>query len=154
MLLGDMVHLGLEKLMVELGSGWKAEVPVEKVFNVDGTEYRVLGRIDLVQYEDSRPLRVVEIKTVRQLQAPTPYEHHVMQLKVYLELLNVDEGYLVYITPERAVEFRIERGGVDVEELVRQTVYDVSKPRFNWECRYCAFRRICPFAKQVEERES
>ena len=94
------------------------------------------------------PDKVVEIKTARQLQDNTPYEHHVLQLKVYMELLNVDEGYLVYVTPDRLVEFRVERGGVSVEELLRQTVYDVARPRFSWECRYCPFRKICPYARE------
>ncbi len=152
--LGDLVHIGLEKTVVEADGSWKAEVPIERVFNIDGRRYRVLGRADLVEYgEDGLPKRIVEIKTARQLQGNAPYEHHVLQLKIYLELLDVDEGYLLYVTPDRVVEFRVERGGVDVEELVRQTVYDLAKPRFSWECRYCPFRKICPYARDhVEER--
>ncbi len=152
MLLGDLVHMGLEKAVTDRGEGWKSEVHVERVYNIDGRSYRVVGRIDLVQYDgEGNPKRVVEIKTARQLQDNMPYEHHVLQVKVYLDLLGVDEGYLVYVTPDRLVEFRIERGGVDVEELVRQTVYDLAKPRFSWECRYCPFRRICPFAREHGE---
>ncbi len=151
-ILGDMVHAGVEKLVVESSPSWRAEVHVERVYEVDGTAYRVLGRVDLVQYDGAKPIRVVEVKTARTLPSKAPYEHHVMQLKVYLELMGVDEGYLVYITPERITEFRVERGGIDVEELVRQTVYDVARPRFNWECRYCSFKRICPYARPEEGR--
>ena len=149
--LGDLVHSGLERLVVERNGNWRAEVPIERFFDIDGKRYRLLGRADLVEYsEEGRPKRVVEIKTARQLQGNTPYEHHVLQLKIYLELLGVDEGLLLYVTPERLVEFRVERGGVDVEELMRQTVYDLARPRFSWECRYCPFKRICPYARNSE----
>ena len=146
MLLGDLVHTGLQRLLTELDPSWRAEVEVSRVYRLNGVSYELRGRADLVRYRDGVPETVVEIKTGRDLQDNAPREHHVLQLKVYLELLGAREGYLLYVTPDRLVEFRFERGGVDVEALVRETVEDRARPRYDWECRYCPYRRICPYA--------
>ncbi len=148
MILGDLVHAGLEKLLEE--HGWRAEVQIEKRISVDGEEYLLKGRADLVRYakeSQNRAEEVIEIKTGRDLPSNTPHEHHVLQLKIYLYLLGAQRGYLVYITPERLVEFPVDPEPIDLEMLVRETVYNEKTPRYEWECKYCPYRRICPFAK-------
>ena len=149
MLLGDLVHSGLASLLTSLGGEggeWRAEVPVEREVIVDGESYLLKGRVDLVYYEGGEPRLVVEVKTGRDLPDNTPREHHVAQLRVYLELLDVDEGYLLYVTPERLVEHQVERIPLDLEALVRETVLDRARPRYDWECRYCPYRRLCPYS--------
>ncbi len=148
MILGDLVHAGLEKLLGE--HGWRPEVQIEKKVIINGEEYLLKGRADLVRYAPGSPSHaeeVIEIKTGRDLPLNEPHEHHVLQLKIYLYLLAAKRGYLVYITPERLVEFEIEPEPIDLETLVRETVYNEKAPRYEWECRYCPYRRICPFAR-------
>ncbi len=148
LLLGDLVHRGLASILSENGGGrWRAEVPVEARVEVDGRVYTLKGRVDLVLYnEQGEPEAVVEVKTGRDLPDNAPREHHLLQLKVYMKLLGVDRGYLLYVTPERVVEHPVEAGDVDVEGLVREAVRDSARPRYQWECRYCPYRRLCPYA--------
>ncbi len=146
LILGELVHTGIQSLLTGTGE-WKAEVEVRSKKDIDDNEYEIVGRVDLVRYEGEKPIEVVEVKTVRQLQDNVPYEHHVMQLKIYLEMLGVESGYLLYITPDRIVEYNIERNNLNLDELIRQTVYNLAKPRYAWECRYCPYKRICPYAR-------
>jgi len=152
LVLGDLVHAGLESILAGGGEGgdarWRSEVEVSRSFRIDGEEYVLKGRADLVLYEDDRPLAVVEIKTARDLPENEPHPHHVGQLRVYMELLGAEEGLLVYITPERLVEFPVERAPVDLERMMRETLEDAARPRYDWECRYCPFRKLCPYALQ------
>ncbi len=147
LVLGDLVHAGLEVLLGESG-GWKPEVELAKEYRVEGETYTVKGRADLVKYgEDGEPEIVAEIKTGRDLPGNQPHSHHVEQLRIYMELLGAEKGVLVYITPERLLEFHLGRGpGFDVEARLAETVRDAARPRFDWECRYCPFRRFCPFS--------
>ncbi len=145
LVLGDLVHAGLEALLSE--EGWEAEVPVEASVEVGDETYVVKGRVDLLKRnEEGRPVAVVEIKTGRDLPDNSPREHHVAQVQVYMSMLGAREGYLVYITPERLVEFPVEPVSIDLESLVEDVVYDRRAPRYEWECRYCPYRRICPYA--------
>jgi len=150
LVLGDLVHAGLEAVLAGGGggSGWRSEVEVSRSFVIDGEEYVLKGRADLVLYEDGKPSVVVEVKTARDLPENEPHPHHVGQLRVYMELLDAREGLLVYITPERLVEFPVERAPLDLERMMRETLGDAARPRYDWECRYCPFRRLCPYALQ------
>lgn len=146
LVLGDLVHAGLGFLLAE--NGWEAEVQIEKSYIIDGKEYVLKGRADLVRRgKNGKPETVVEIKTSRDLPENNPREHHVMQLRIYMQLLGANRGYLLYVTPEKLVEFEIEPAEMDIEGLIRETIYDLQTPRYEWECRYCSFRKICPYAR-------
>ncbi len=148
LLLGDLVHLGLERLLEE--EGWVAEVEVEKRVEVDGRVYTLRGRADAVLFDENGVRHVVEIKTARSIERPL--EHHILQLQIYMELLGAEGGSIVYVTPDKILEFEVPRRSVDVERLVAETVRNEARPRFDWECRYCPFRRFCPYAR-LEERQ-
>ncbi len=145
LVLGSLIHKGLQSLLAS--AGWKAEVPLEKKVKVMGREYRVLGRADLVKYdEEGRAIAVAEIKTAKSLPETLPMEHHALQLQIYMELLGAEAGVIVYITPERLVEVEVERRRIDLKRLVLETISDSVHPRYQWECKYCVFRRLCPYA--------
>jgi len=147
MIMGELVHRGLAATLAGNGA-WRFEVEVEKKFEVDGLQYTVKGRVDLVHYDgDGVPDFIVEVKTAREVHDDTPREHHLLQLRIYMELMNVDRGVLLYITPDRLAEYNISRdSGVNVLELLRETVKDTARPRYEWECRYCPYKKICPYA--------
>ncbi len=147
MLLGDLVHRGLEELLGD--EGWVTEMEVVKRFEVDGRVVELRGRVDAALVTDNGVEHVVEIKTARSIEKPL--EHHVLQLQVYLNMLGAREGSLVYITPERLLEYTFPRTELDLGLLVAETVRNEARPRFEWECRYCPYRRFCPYARLKEQ---
>ncbi len=148
MLLGELVHLGLERLLEQ--EGWVTELEIVKHYEVDGVRYELRGRADAVRIEDGRVVEVVEIKTARSIDKPL--EHHALQLQIYMQLLGAERGYLVYITPDKIVEYSVDPGDVDIERLLAETVRNTAHPRFEWECRYCPYRRYCPYARASQHQ--
>ncbi|HIP66018.1 MAG TPA: CRISPR-associated protein Cas4 [Pyrodictium sp.] len=148
LIVGDLIHAGLAK-MLEDENEWIAEYNVERKFEVDGIEYKVLGRADLVKVDSSgKPVYVVEVKTSKELPQNAPLEHHVIQLQLYMNLLEVDKGSLIYITSDALVEYEFDRQHINIIDLIRETVNDNMHPRYSWECRYCVYRKLCPYAKR------
>ena len=137
LLLGDLVHYALEKMLEE--HGFETEKDFEKEFEIDGEKYVLKGRVDAISEN-----YVVEIKTSK-TDRSIPREHHIAQLQIYLNILDREHGVLIYITPDRIAEFEIERSEIDIEKLVRETVSNTAHPRFSWECRYCTYAKICPY---------
>lgn len=145
-ILGNLVHAGLASLLVE--KGFETEVEISAEIDVDGEKYVLKGRVDALKRDDGL---VVEIKTARSIH-DVPREHHLAQLKIYLEILNYDHGLLVYITPEKIVEFQVKKEGVGLKSLVKTLVEDAAHPKYDWECAYCFFRKLCPFALERSEQ--
>jgi len=139
MVLGDIVHWGLEALFKE--RGFDVEVEVSRAVYVNDKMYIIKGRVDAI---DKSTGTVVEIKTAR-LAVELPKDHHVKQLNIYLELTGYKRGVLVYITPDRVLEYSITKSQVDLEFEVRELLEDKYRPRYPWECTYCAYRKLCPF---------
>ncbi|ABN70290.1 CRISPR-associated exonuclease, Cas4 family [Staphylothermus marinus F1] len=138
-ILGDLVHSGLESILEK--RGFKTEYPVERKYKIKGKEYVLKGRVDA--YNEEKGV-VVEIKTSRSTQN-LPREHHVYQLQVYLNILNANSGILIYITPDRLLEFYIRKEKIDVESLIKMIIEDRVHPKWDWECKYCYFHKICPY---------
>lgn len=141
LILGELLHYGLEEVLRE--EGYNVEVEVERDYTVNGGEYKLKGRVDALGRGG-----VVEIKTGRAGQT-LPHQHHILQLQVYMELLDVNWGILVYVTPDRLVEFKVERESVRIEELISDTIKDSTHPRWEWECRYCPYSKLCPYKLEV-----
>jgi len=133
LLLGELVHIGLEEILKEHG------FECEKDFSKTISGYEVRGRVDAINDKC-----IVEIKTARSDKG-LPHEHHIAQLQIYLNMLERDVGILVYVTPDRIAEYVVNRDNIDVETLLKQTVENIKHPRYEWECRYCIFSKICPY---------
>lgn len=144
-ILGSLIHRGLEDILE--AEGYKREVPVQKEINIDGSKYTIKGRIDALNEEEQI---VVEIKSARSSQG-TPHPHHILQLQIYLEMLGYKKGILVYITPDRMLEYTIEYTPIDLKNYLIETINDLKHPRWHWECKYCIFNRICPY--RVEQTQ-
>lgn len=139
-ILGTIAHLGIGQLLRERGV--EVEVEVAREVILDGTSYLVKGRLDAV---DKSSGIVIEVKTARSA-VNAPLQHHVKQLNIYLNMLNYERGVLVYITPSRIVEFVVTREPVSLESEVRDLVEDKYHPRYEWECKYCQFSKLCPYS--------
>jgi CRISPR-associated exonuclease Cas4 len=134
-ILGSLVHLGLEHL---LSSELNAEIEVKGEKHIG--EYKIIGRIDAKLGKVG-----IEIKTSR-ADIEIPYEHHVLQAKIYNWLFELEKTILVYITPDRITEYVVE-DRIDEEEILKLIV-DKKAPRYDWECRYCSFSILCPSRKK------
>ncbi len=141
LILGSLVHEGIEKILRD--NGFITEYKIEKQVQVNGTTYTLKGRVDAYNPDTKE---VVEIKTARALQGD-PSEHHVYQLNIYLNLLDSPKGYLVYITPDKVVEYAVERTQVNIENEVSSLLKNEKHPRYAWECKYCPFYKLCPYSK-------
>jgi CRISPR-associated exonuclease Cas4 len=136
--LGDIAHIGLERLLSE--KGFNVEVEVSREVEIENVKYLLKGRVDALSVDKGV---VVEVKTSRSA-VGLPKEHHVKQLKIYLELLGAKHGVLVYITPDKLVEYHYDYEPVDVEAEVRALLANSQHPRYPWECNYCTYRKLCP----------
>lgn len=141
---GSLIHIGIEKYLKD--NGFEVEVPVEKKIEVDNREYILKGRIDAYKPDEKI---VVEIKSGRDIQGK-PLEHHILQLQIYLNLLDADTGILFYVTPEGFLEFMVNKEKLNIKSLVKTIVRDEIHPRWSWECRYCIYKRICSYV--ISER--
>ncbi|MGB9826926.1 MAG: CRISPR-associated protein Cas4 [Thermosphaera sp.] len=144
-ILGNLVHAGIGTLLRE--KGFEVEVEVSTEVEVNGEKYSVKGRVDALKKDEGL---VVEVKTARYAQ-DIPREHHLNQLKIYLEILNLVNGTLIYITPDKIYEFQVKRERISLESLVKTLVEDTAHPRYEWECSYCMFRKLCPYAVEKSE---
>ncbi|NPA05101.1 MAG: CRISPR-associated protein Cas4 [Crenarchaeota archaeon] len=150
LVLGDLVHMGLSTLVTSTGE-WRSEVEVRRSFDIDGKRYTLLGRADLVQYSGDKPVHVVEVKTMKESSLSLPLEHHELQLQVYMNLLGVSEGTLLYVAPDTLVEIPVHFRELDLGSMMEETVYMRRAPRYGWECRYCIYRKICPIPRRRQE---
>lgn len=144
LILGDLIHKGLELFLTS--EGYEVEKEVEEKYSVKGLDYVLKGRIDAFNARDSV---VIEVKFSRTSQG-VPHEHHVLQLQVYLNLLKAENGTLIYVTPDRILEYQVKSQPIDIEALIKETVENSVHPRWSWECKYCYFNRMCPYKKEEE----
>ncbi|MEM0021144.1 MAG: CRISPR-associated protein Cas4 [Fervidicoccaceae archaeon] len=139
MILGDMVHRGIQEQLSDMGYEIEKEFSLD--VNVDGELYTIKGRIDAYS-----PESIVEIKTARS-GIGLPHEHHMMQLKIYMKMTGVTKGTLIYVTPDRFAEYSVSSANIDLAELVRRHLSKEKVPLWNWECRSCIYSRFCPFSQ-------
>lgn len=145
-LYGEIIHQGLEKLLTTLfgTDNIKVEVEYEKTIylNLDNNTnaYTIKGRVDAVIGD-----YVVEIKSSGS-DKNLPYEHHIIQTRIYLWLSNLNKALIIYVTPNRIVEYQIEGAISDREliELVKNIITCQQVPRHTWECKYCIYSILCP----------
>lgn len=138
-IMGNLIHAGIESIIMEYG--FKPEFQLEKHVELNGRVYVLKGRVDAFHPETRE---VLEIKSVKSFQGE-PYEHHVQQLNIYLNLLDSPTGYLLYISHDKMFEYTVRPIRLDVEGELASLLRDEKHPRYAWECRYCPFRKICPY---------
>lgn len=143
--MGNLVHLGLEKYLEE--NGFQIEVQLEKKYKIEGKEYLLKGRIDAYKPDEKI---IVEIKSSRTPQN-LPREHHIYQLQIYMNLLDTDKGILIYITPDKILEYTFRKEKIDIKSLIKLLIEDSVHPKWAWECRYCLFQKICPYKASEQE---
>jgi len=138
---GQILHLGLEHLLKQRLKEVRTEVEVEReIFGV-----KLRGRMDAI-IEAKGHRYGLELKTALR-DTNLPHEHHILQCRIYNFLANLPYTVLLYITPDRICEYKVE-GAISEEEL-EKLLNDDKAPRWDWEC-----TRYCPFAKVCESKKS
>lgn len=105
---------------------------------VDGKTYVISGMVDIIDPETNTP---IEVKYQTFLQGKL-YEHHILQLRLYMWLVDAKRGELLYVSPEGLKSFIIKKPLTDREaaKLVREE----KAPRWpEWECYYCSHQQFC-----------
>jgi len=148
MILGELLHRGLEEMLEEEGFKREQEFQLPIVLDISPTstkeqEFIIKGRVDAIKDKT-----IVEIKTARGIRG-IPHPHHLLQLQIYLNLLGGETGILIYVTPSKILEFEVPREEVDVKSLAEETVLDMRHPRWSWECNLCPFSKICPYSLEI-----
>jgi len=130
-IMANLIHIGLQKWLQDNYS-----FEIEKEFQKELAEYVIRGRVDAINKDT-----VIEIKCTKDVRDNKPYEHHVLQLRLYLWLTGREHGKLIYITPNKLLEFDIHETMDDDEVLL--LIDNWKSPRYEWECSYCDFACIC-----------
>lgn len=137
LLMGEIVHKGVEELLADIG--YEIEKEISLTLNIDGEELIIKGRIDAYS-----PQNIVEIKSARSA-ANIPQEHHLMQLKLYMAITGVHSGTLIYVTPDRFAEYNVSSKGIEIAEVVKRFLRMEKIPQWGWECKHCPFAGFCPY---------
>lgn len=129
-IIGSLIHIGLENLLKEW---FNAETEVEGTIQIG--EVTIKGRIDAVTGNTG-----IEIKTARS-DINIPHPQHIDQCAIYNSMFNLEKTILVYITPDRIIEYEVNKrySEPDIFKLLtsKQT------PRYQWECSYCRYSILC-----------
>lgn len=109
-----------------------------KELTADNEIYAVSGMVDIIDPETQAP---IEIKYQTSLHK-SPHEHHILQTKLYLWLLNAKHGEILYVSPEGLKAYAVNEPLTDEEVLA--LIKDVKAPRWQeWECKYCQYQQFC-----------
>jgi len=149
--LGRAAHIGMQQLLQDYAYALgydriDVEVEVGKMLVFDGENIFLAGRIDALAYRDGEKV-VYEIKTARG-DAGLPHEHHLLQLRIYMNIVDAAKGILLYLTPDRVAEYHVDES-IDNEELMKivREFLEFRGPRYDWECSYCPYSTMCPYKK-------
>ena len=153
---GTAIHEGIEKLLKEYG---EIEIEFEKEIKKQYGEYTLIGRVDGITKDNI----VIEFKTV--YKPPVfPYEAHIYQVLIYMNMIGSQKGLLVYLGNNEITEFEISQGQIrntengqiyfvqyqiDDNWIFKQIIAYVTKTlvaTFD-ECKFCEINKSCKYAK-------
>jgi len=144
-IIGDLIHMGLVEVLRRAKAAdlhrfeIEAEIENSKELVIGNRKVIVKGRVDVIMRNDDQKIGI-EIKTSKK-DTRIPHENHIQQCRLYLWLFSLDYMLLLYLTPDRIAEYKIEEG-VSEEEVI-SLLSDRTAPRYTWECGYCPFAIMC-----------
>jgi len=149
---GDLIHhaviheFDILTITSRMGGGLKLEIERElrAPIEMDGMDYTLIGHLDglLVEKETEKSIEVIEIKTVKAWGKTMPYEHHVLQCKLYCYLAGCDRYRLIYVSRDGIRE--ITDIVADPELALKVAIQTRASPKYpGWECDYCDYFAWC-----------
>lgn len=156
----------MEDWLIKLISSQK-KVKAETQVRVYSEEWNLSGKVDLVM-EYNGIKKIYEIKTKHSrafwwmLKEGKPMRQHEQQLWIYLELLGIEEGNLIYLSKDDLAiqEYIIRRNDKKLEEEVLDQINLLNKSwkekdpallpllaKDSWQNKYCRFHSHCTTLK-------
>ncbi len=134
---GEIVHKGLENILKNCDSKY-----IEKKFRVNGKNIVLKGKIDALCNNV-----IYEFKTTRRI-LNKPIKSHEKQILIYMELLNIEKGYIIYINTitGKFMCFEIKKQKLDLESLLKAYIENCVEAE-EWECNFCEYSLVCEFKK-------
>jgi len=119
------------------------EKKIEKLFEVDGREVWLVGRLDLFIVDMEKKFKTfIEFKTSEWI-----FEEHIEQANIYAVMLNTDKFYICFMPKSDQIkckEFTRTWTENDVVERIKMLLSCDEPPRRegHW-CNYCEFKALC-----------
>ena len=153
---GTALHEGIQKLLKEYG---EIAIEFEKEIRKQYGNYELVGRLDGITNDNI----VIEFKTVYK-PPQFPYEPHIYQVLIYMNMMNSEKGLLVYIGNNDITEFEITKESIRNIET-GQTFFGKYEINDDWihkqiiayttktlvavfdECKFCEINKSCKYAK-------
>lgn len=151
---GRKAHEQIEKEFKERHPNSESEIKVEKVYNINGIEVKLVGRIDLIDYEENI---IYEIKRhQKHYKIPPAYK---LQLYTYIILMrnqNPDIGAIDWVG--RFIFYRVNKGRfswyiykpffynlVEEDVIVKAIKFhlEVKEKIENGLCNMCQYNKTC-----------
>ena len=144
-MVGSGIHSEVQKAMSAVG--YDIEIPNKKYYDDFG--FTVSTRIDAIKDD-----RIVEIKSAAFFKfINKPYASNVAQLQMYIDAMNVDVGYLLYIDNVTGAmkEFEVARDdNLIIENLIKLEVIKdciefggIPKRHKSYMCKECEYKVGC-----------
>jgi len=151
------------------------QLPARHFFKVDGEEWSIHGRVDILCQHDYDGLIVHEVKTTKNLyyiKRQGPRQEHIDQIQFYINALGVKHGQIDYLdkeawlTGEREVDksFPIEANDtiysyltLAAEQIAKDIKYaNLPDPNPDaWGgriCDFCRYRKLCEEPKDINTK--
>lgn len=151
--IGNMTHDFLEKILPK-------QLCTEYRIELEWNGVPLTGYVDsIVLTKDG--LAVVDYKTIKDMGVKfieeKPKDAHVMQVQLYLDVLKLKTGYILYWNKsdgtmiEHKIEYdstiirRVAKFFKDVQEALEKNKLPEAKylPLEDWRCRYCKYSKFC-----------
>lgn len=144
-MVGSGIHTEVQKAMGAVG--YDIEVPIKTFYDEFG--FTVSTKIDAIKGD-----RIVEIKSAAFFKFITkPYASNVAQLQMYIDAMDVDVGYLLYVdnVTGSMKEFEVKRDdNLIIENLTKLEVIKdhielggVPKRHKSYMCKGCEYKIMC-----------
>jgi len=92
--IGNSIHEAIEKSILNEFENSTHEQRIEKEYDVHGKKIKFRGKIDIV-LDDQTPIEIKSTNAKKRLYGP--FEHHIGQLQMYMDMLDASKGYLLYV---------------------------------------------------------
>ena len=141
LIIGELIHQGIYQLFQG-----RAEIEplLYKVIEVGEEKYLLTGTPDLLLHTPQGDI-IVDIKFSLTGEVR---DHYKLQIAYYKFLANTTQGYLLILSPKGikivpvAEEITEPRIKTEISKLLDNTEH----PKYEWECQYCLFKNLCPYA--------
>jgi len=155
--LGLLTHEKLEELFSQMFNA-KCEKTYEREVKVNGLTFKVIGTVDVI-YDHT----LIDLKTVNKI-PDEPYDHHYLQLQMYMWLTGLHEAYIVYICKRDGTVkiYQVIRSDKVIKQLMERLHYYatcvssdiVPKAEHSYLCKYCEYSLECNLSdiKELKKR--